>query len=108
MSGSHAHMLSWPLLLAVVVVIAELVYLRGWLSLRSAFPDLIGSLRLAAFTAGLASVWIAVASPLATLDHQSLTIHMMKPVSYTHLDVYKRQIIDCFINSGFHLLQVCR
>jgi cytochrome c oxidase assembly factor CtaG len=71
-------MLSWPLLLAVVVVIAELVYLRGWLSLRSAFPDLIGSLRLAAFTAGLASVWIAVASPLATLDHQSLTIHMMK------------------------------
>ncbi len=77
MSESHAQMLLWLGPLAVVVI-AELVYLRGWLSLRSAYPDLIGNWRLAAFTAGLASVWIAVASPLAILDHQSLTIHMMK------------------------------
>ncbi len=27
---------------------------------------------------GLVFVWTAVASPLAALDHQSLTIHMMK------------------------------
>ncbi|MGA9393129.1 MAG: cytochrome c oxidase assembly protein [Candidatus Sulfotelmatobacter sp.] len=82
MSGSHGHMLSWPLPLAVVVIV-ELVYLRGWLSLRSAYPDLIGRWRLAAFTTGLASVWIAVASPLSTLDHQSLTIHMMKHLLLT-------------------------
>src|SRR5207245_2557151 len=31
-----------------------------------------------AFMSGLVSVWAAVGSPLATFDHQSLTIHMMK------------------------------
>jgi len=78
MSEPHAHIQSWSLLLAALVVVAELIYVRGWISLRSAFPNLIGSWRLAAFTAGLILVWTAVGSPLATLDHQSLTIHMMK------------------------------
>ncbi len=46
--------------------------------MRSAFPNLIPTWRLAAFMSGLVLVWTAVGSPLATLDHQSLTIHMMK------------------------------
>lgn len=73
-------MRSWSFSLAVTFALAAtaLVYGRGWLSLRSSFPDLIRSWRLAAFMIGLASVWTAVATPLATLDHQSLTIHMMK------------------------------
>ena len=71
-------MQSWSLPFATVTIIAELVYLRGWLSLRRTFPDLIGGWRLAAFTTGLVSVWIAGGSPLATLDHRSLTIHMIK------------------------------
>jgi len=73
-------MQSWslPLAITVTLVVAALVYLRGWLSLRNAFPNLIPGWRLAAFMTGLFSVWAAVASPLATLDHQSLTIHMMK------------------------------
>jgi putative membrane protein len=58
--------------------VTALVYLRGWLSLRRAFPTLIAGWRLAAFMGGLVSVWTAVGSPLAALDHQSLTIHMMK------------------------------
>jgi len=76
----HAHMQSWslPLAITVTLMVAALVYLRGWLSLRNAFPNLIPGWRLAAFMTGLFSVWAAVASPLATLDHQSLTIHMMK------------------------------
>ena len=32
--------------------------------------------RIAAFAAGLAVMWIAVASPLAHLDHHLLTAHM--------------------------------
>ena len=60
------------------MVVTALVYLRGWLSLRKAFPTLIAGWRLAAFMSGLVAVWTAVASPLATLDHQSLTMHMMK------------------------------
>jgi len=60
------------------LVATGLVYLRGWISLGSVFPTLISGWRLAAFMSGLVLVWIAVVSPLTTLDHQLLTIHMMK------------------------------
>ena len=46
--------------------LTALVYLRGWISLRSAFPTLIPGWRLAAFMGGSMLVWTAVASPLAT------------------------------------------
>jgi putative membrane protein len=77
---SHAHMqTSVPLVIAsALAAVTAMVYLRGWLSLRNAFPTLIPSWRLAAFMSGLVSLWAAIASPLATLDHQSLTIHMIK------------------------------
>jgi putative membrane protein len=78
MPEPHAQMQSWSMPFAAVTVITELVYLRGWLSLRTSFPHLIGGWRLAAFTTGIVSVWIADGSPLATLDHRSLTIHMIK------------------------------
>jgi cytochrome c oxidase assembly factor CtaG len=73
-------MQSWSLPLAITfgLLITALVYLRGWLSVRRAFPNLIAGWRLAVFMTGLLSVWIAVGSPLARLDHHSLTIHMMK------------------------------
>jgi putative membrane protein len=80
MSEPHAQMLSWWVLLTVTSTLAvtALVYLRGWISLRTAFPNLIAGWRLAAFMSGVIFVWTAVGSPLATLDHQLLTIHMMK------------------------------
>jgi putative membrane protein len=73
-------MQSWsiPLAIASALLVMAFVYLRGWLSLRNAFPNLISGWRLAAFMSGLFAVWAVVASPLAALDHQSLTIHMMK------------------------------
>jgi putative membrane protein len=74
-------MLSWSLPLAIIsalVVVTAVVYLRGWLSLRNAFPNLVPGWRLASFMVGLFSGWTAIGSPLATLDHRSLTIHMMK------------------------------
>jgi putative membrane protein len=73
------HMHSWWLpLVTFALVVAALVYLRGWLCLRNAFPNLIPVWRLAAFMGGLGSVWTGVESPLAVLDHQSLVIHMLK------------------------------
>ena len=36
--------------------------------------------RLACCLTGLLSIWVAVDSPLATLDHQSLTAHMAQHV----------------------------
>lgn len=80
MSEPHAHMQLWslPLAAASALVVTALVYVHGWLRLRRAFPNLIPNWRLAAFMGGLFVAWTAVASPLAALDHQSLTIHMVK------------------------------
>ncbi|MGA9507671.1 MAG: cytochrome c oxidase assembly protein [Candidatus Sulfotelmatobacter sp.] len=80
MSASYAHIQSGavPLAITFLLVAMALVYLRGWLCLRHAFPALIPGWRLAEFMCGLGLAWIAVASPLATLDHQLLTIHMIK------------------------------
>ncbi len=79
MSGHPAHMQLWSLTITSALVMGTaLIYLRGWLSLRRAFPHLIAGGQLAAFMSGLTGVWIAVGSPLATLDHRSLTIHMAK------------------------------
>lgn len=80
MSDPHAQMQSWlvPQAVTFALVATALVYLRGWICLRRAFPTLIVGRRLAAFVSGLVFVWAAAASPIAALDHQSLTIHMMK------------------------------
>jgi putative membrane protein len=80
MSDPHAQMQSWlvPQAFTAALVATALVYLRGWICLRKAFPTLIAGWRLAAFVSGLVFVWTVVASPIATLDHRSLTIHMMK------------------------------
>ncbi len=69
---------SWspPIGVNVALALATLVYVRGWLSLHGAFPKLISARRLAAFFAGIASVWIAIASPLNAFDDVSLTVHM--------------------------------
>jgi putative membrane protein len=77
---SHAHIQSSiaVVIASALVAVTALVYLRGWFSLRNAFPTLIPGWRLAAFMSGLVSLWVAVASPLATLDHRSLTMHMIK------------------------------
>src|ERR1700729_836244 len=80
MSGFHAHGQWGAFRLAVTcaLVVATLLYLRGWFRLRSICPSFIGGWQLSAFIGGLFLVWTAVGSPLATLDHQSLTMHMAK------------------------------
>jgi putative membrane protein len=80
MSEPHAQMMSCWVLLAITsaLVVTALIYWRGWHSLRDAFPNLIPAWRLAAFMSGLVLVWTAAGSQLATRDHHSLTIHMLK------------------------------
>jgi putative membrane protein len=55
-----------------------LVYTIGWLRLRVAFQDLISAWRLAAFLAGIVSLWIAIGSPVEAFDDVSLTVHMVQ------------------------------
>jgi putative membrane protein len=76
----RAHLQPWflQLPLTIALAIAALVYLRAWFSLRRESPNVVPVWRAVAFMGGVSSVWIAVASPLTALDHQLLTIHMLK------------------------------
>ena len=70
------HELSVPIPVTFALVVVTLVYLLGWYRMRKALPNLISGWRVAAFVGGVSLVWLAVGSPLATLDHQMLTAHM--------------------------------
>jgi len=54
------------------------IYVRGWYCLGRDLPRAVASWRLAAFSGGIAALWIAVASPATHMDHHLLTAHMVK------------------------------
>lgn len=66
-----------PVLLTLILLIIALAYLRGWFDLRStSFRS--STWRAFSFAVGLFLIWIAIASPIATLDHELLTAHMLQ------------------------------
>jgi putative membrane protein len=69
---------SWsaPIGVNVSLCVAALIYGRGWFRLRATFPNLIPSWRLAAFLAGIVSLWTAIGSPVEAFDDVSLSVHM--------------------------------
>ena len=71
---------SWslPLPVTIALILTVLVYLRGWLHLRRAFPAAISVWRAAAFVCGVLFMWIAVGSPLGELDEELLSVHMVQ------------------------------
>jgi putative membrane protein len=71
---------SWtvPLPLAFVSTIVGLLYLRGWRHLRSAAANAVPAWRAGSFLAGVFLIWLAIGSPLALLDEQLLTVHMVQ------------------------------
>jgi len=77
---SHAalHSASFPFPVTLALVLAALVYTRGWYRLRSDPLNRIPAWRLAVFMTGLFSIWIAVGSTLATLDDELLSVHMLQ------------------------------
>jgi putative membrane protein len=78
MSATIAESWSLPLPVTLASVLAALFYLRGWMHLRTAFPNVIPVWRATAFVTGLLSVWLAVGSPLAALDEELLSVHMVQ------------------------------
>jgi putative membrane protein len=78
--NAQAILASWsaPIGVNVSLCLAALVYTNGWLHLRKKFPDLISAGRIAAFFAGIISLWIAVGSPLDAFDDVSLPVHMVQ------------------------------
>jgi len=71
---------SLPISLAVVLVLVTLFYVRGWLRLRSERPDTTLPWRIVVFGGGLLVLLIATGSPLAVLDHELLSIHMVQHI----------------------------
>jgi putative membrane protein len=76
----QATLSSWspPVFLSLAVVAVSLVYLRGWRHLHLVSPQVIPPWRAASFLLGLFSIWLAIASPLAALDEELLTVHMLQ------------------------------
>ena len=79
MPHHHGATGSWEVSLpmTVVLLLMALVYLRAWIHLRSTVTT-FSAWRAASFLLGLFLIWVAVASPLAALDHELLTVHMIQ------------------------------
>ena len=77
MLHSH-HIASESFWISSALIFASLVYLRGWLRLRRHEHDNGEGWHAGSFVFGLLFIWIATASPLAALDHDMLTAHMVQ------------------------------
>jgi putative membrane protein len=58
------------------LLVAGIVYVRGWRTLSPRMPGRFGPGRLAAFLGGLGAIGLAVASPLDALAGSSIVAHM--------------------------------
>ncbi len=65
-----------PPVLTSALVVAGLVYIRGWLALRRTRPETLPIWRLLSFLAGLFAIFVAVSSPLDTYSETLLFMHM--------------------------------
>jgi cytochrome c oxidase assembly factor CtaG len=76
----HSHHVAYgsQALLAIIIAFTAVVYLRGWLCLRSTSLSVIPAWRVSSFLLGMSLIWTVVASPLAALDHELLTVHMLQ------------------------------
>ncbi|HKN16679.1 MAG TPA: cytochrome c oxidase assembly protein [Candidatus Sulfotelmatobacter sp.] len=75
----HTHHASFESFLAsAVLILAALIYVRGWIRIRRLERDIVGDWRAASFLLGLFLIWLAIASPIAALDHRLLTVHMIQ------------------------------
>jgi len=71
---------SWalPVPLTMAMILVALLYVRGWLHLRSSSVNAILGWRAVSFVVGLFLIWVAVGSPLASIDEELLTVHMVQ------------------------------
>jgi putative membrane protein len=60
------------------LILTAFLYLREWFGVRSQDRDNVEGWRAGSFVLGLLFIWIATASPLAVLDHELLTAHMIQ------------------------------
>ncbi len=71
---------SWsvPFWVTLTVLFTAMFYARGWKRLNQLRSTLLPNWRLGCFIAGLAALWLAIASPLDTFGNFLLTAHMIQ------------------------------
>jgi cytochrome c oxidase assembly factor CtaG len=74
----HGSTMSLSIFTDVALVMFACIYLRGWFRLSKVRQSEANPWRASAFLSGEVLVFAAVASPLARLDHQWLTAHMIQ------------------------------
>ncbi|HMF65088.1 MAG TPA: cytochrome c oxidase assembly protein, partial [Edaphobacter sp.] len=67
-----------PLLLTGALIVFAVVYTRGWFAIRKTRPRQFPIWRLGSFVLGLATIWLAIASPLDEFADRLLSAHMVE------------------------------
>jgi cytochrome c oxidase assembly factor CtaG len=67
-----------PIVLTATLIICAIVYVRGWFAIRRTRPDQFPLWRLVFFLLGLATIWVAIASPLDAFADALLSAHMVE------------------------------
>jgi putative membrane protein len=75
---THAHDAIESFWISAALILAAFGYLWGWARIRRYQHDNVKGWRAGSFLFGLLFIWIALASPLAALDHEMLTAHMVQ------------------------------
>jgi cytochrome c oxidase assembly factor CtaG len=78
--AANTVMASWktPIPLTLAILVVAIFYFRGWRHLRLASTNVLPAWRAGSFLAGVCLIWLAIGSPLALLDEQLLTAHMVQ------------------------------
>jgi cytochrome c oxidase assembly factor CtaG len=66
--------------LSAILFVVAVVYYGGWFRLRRVLPDVLSRWSPWAFAGGLFALWAATGSPLATLDEELLSVHMVQHI----------------------------
>jgi len=67
-----------PVFLTTMVLLSAIVYMRGWLAIRKTRAAQFSAGRLAAFFLGLATLWLAIGSPMDGFADALLSAHMVE------------------------------
>src|SRR6266576_5516230 len=77
---ANAVLASWaiPFWATLGMLLTAVFYIRGWMALRQLRSTLLPAWRLVCLLVGLASFWLAIASPLDAFANLLLTVHMIQ------------------------------
>jgi putative membrane protein len=67
-----------PVFLTATLILTAIVYVRGWFAIRRTRLALFPMWRMATFLLGLATIWIAIGSPLDGFADALLSAHMVE------------------------------